>query len=760
MTWCEWRRGAAVVPTMAALAAGLGALWACAAEPAPPFSLAPALAAQCAAQPPIASVTVGDERRPAVVCPPAPWRWRGRLPAGASLHVGAQLRPAAGAPPAGAPVAGLEIEVAVERGERREVLGAWRGAEPERWLDLDLDLDRFSGREVELVVTPRILARESAEAAPPPAVPPAVAWAPVTLSYRRAAPDRPNILFILVDTLRADHLTPYGYGRDTSPRIAELLAARGLVVERAYAQAPWTLPSAVSYMTSRYPGELLGESQGSFGLSDAEPSLTERLAARGYETAGFLANPTLHAGNGFDRGFATFYTPPATTDSMLLHGDELNRRALPWLRAHARSDRPFFLYLHYLDPHDPYDNPEVVDGRSPFFPGYRGALSGRFMHGVYTGRIALQDPEQDRRHLEALYDTEIHYVDARIGELLGAIPEEVLAETLVLLTADHGEELQEHGGWKHGQTLYEEQIRVPLLVRWDGRVPPGSRLAGPVRLLDLAPTLLAAAGDTAPGPWQGTDLLAVWRGQASLPRLPVFAQHLASGPLRAAAIVDGRKLALFNRNLPLAPADELQAHLWRQDLERLERIELYDLTADPEELHNLARDAAPAADSAALATVVHRQLDRQLPGVRVMASGVPAGARLGGTIRFDRPPSRWVGYFLADGDRVALTGPALRFDLGGETLEKGFLVEGDFSAVEELVARVQGRPLAAGSLVVGDGRVYSGGRLSLRELGATGWPSAPAGPALRLWLAAPGALRREDVEDPETLERLRALGYI
>ncbi len=751
MTWCE--RAARW------LAGGLaGAALACAAGEPPPSSLLPAIAAQCGGEGQVTPVAIGGERRSALVCPAAAWRWRGRVPEGTALHVGAQLQPGAGSP-----AAGLEIEVAVERRRGRQVLGVWRSAQPERWLDLDLDLDRVAGREIELVVTPRIVAAEGQPAPAAASARPAVAWAPVTLSMRRPPPARPNILFILVDTLRADHLTPYGYGRDTSPRIAELLAARGLVVEEAYSQAPWTLPSAVSYMTSRYPGELLGEAQAAFGMSEAEPSLADQLADLGYETAGLLANPTLHAGNGFDRGFATFYTPPATPDSMLLHGDDLNRRALPWLRAHARADRPFFLYLHYLDPHDPYDNPEVAQGRSPFYPGYRGALSGRWMHGIYTGRIALQDPAEDRRHLEALYDSEIHYVDARIGELLGAIPDEVLAETLVVLTSDHGEELQEHGGWKHGQTLYQEQIRVPLVVRWDGRVPAGSRLPGPVRLLDLAPTLVAAAGGVPPSSWQGVDLLAAFRGLAPPPRLPVFAQHLASGPLRAAAIVDRRKLVLFNRNVPFAPADDLQRYLWRQDLERLERVELYDLAADPGEGTNLARAAREDEVAPALAAAVHRQLDRQLPGIRVVASGVPEGARLNGTIRFDRPPSRWVGYFLADGDRVALAGHAMSFDLGGDTLEKGFLVEGDFSAVEEIVARlagVDGRPLAPAGLMVGAGRADPSRRLALAELAAPGWPPAPAGPALRLWLAGPGARRRVEVEDPETLERLRALGYI
>ena len=117
------------------------------------------------------------------------------------------------------------------------------------------------------------------------------------------------------------------------------------------------------------------------------------------------------------------------------------------------------------------------------------------------------------RHFTALYDTEIRYVDRAIGELLASIPPEVLANTLVVLTADHGEELHDHGFWKHGHTLYQDQIHVPLLFRWDGRIPAGSRLPGTVRLVDVAPTLVAAAGGEAPPSWQGTDLLPALTGE-------------------------------------------------------------------------------------------------------------------------------------------------------------------------------------------------------------------------------------------------------
>src|SRR5262249_51542102 len=160
------------------------------------------------------------------------------------------------------------------------------------------------------------------------------------------------------------------------------------------------------------------------------------------------ANPSLHVGAGFERGFRSFFAPPADVEWIRKHADSLNARALPWLRAHA--GRPFFLYVHYVDPHDPYENPEIVDGRSPFLSGYRGPGPGEWVHGISPGRRQPPDPARALAQIDALYDSEVHYVDRAIGELLAAIPPAVLARTLVVLTADHGEEIHDHGGWKHG----------------------------------------------------------------------------------------------------------------------------------------------------------------------------------------------------------------------------------------------------------------------------------------------------------------------
>jgi arylsulfatase A-like enzyme len=489
------------------------------------------------------------------------------------------------------------------------------------------------------------------------------------------------------------------------------------------------------------------------------PTLAERLAALGYETGAFSGNPTLHAGNGFARGFATFGSTGDSLEAMFLHADAINQRALGWLRAHQYR-QPFFLYLHYIDPHDPYENPEIVDNVSRFERRrYTGKLAGRFVHGVYVGRLELEQGERDVEHLTALYDSEVHYVDGRIGELLAAIDPAVLAETLVVLTADHGEELHDHGGWKHGQSLYEEQVHVPLLVRWDGRLAAGRRLPGTVRLLDLVPTLVAAAGGAVDPAWEGIDLLPALTGRSPLPRRPAFTEHLSSGPLRAAAILGRRKLVLFNRRTPFAPADALQEYLWRKDLARLARVELYDLGADPGERRSLAAASGEAPPD--LQDAIHRQLDRRLSGLRVMLAGAPPGARVRGRLVCERPPEGWSSYFLADADRVSLSGREVGFELAGESLVKGFLLEGSIGSLARLEIELDGLPLAATALRLGSGAAHPGGPVSEAALLAAEWPvKGGDGPRLHLWRPAAPRAGAAAAPDPETLRRLRALGYV
>jgi arylsulfatase A-like enzyme len=714
--------------------------------------------------PSLERIDVGRESRPAVITSVEPWAWRGRVPQGGRLHLGVQ------ALPLGWQVAkALEIVVEVEANSGREVVAVGRKAKGDEssWLDLEADLSPWAGEKVALTVRPTLVGLLAEDRSTP-----LIAWSPArfssTVAEAEARPGdaRPNVLFILIDTVRADHLTPYGYKRDTSPEIARWLAAKGTTIETAYSQAPWTLPSLAAIMSGRYPGEFLGDPVESFALPKDVPSIAERFALAGYATAGFVGNPSLHEGNGFARGFGTFYTPLPDPVSMNLHGGGLTDRALPWLSAHAEgAERPFFLYVHYIDPHDPYDSPELKNGVSAFDPDYHGKIGVDWIHGIYTGKLQLDDPARDLVHIAALYDSEIHYADAQVGRLLAAIPPEVLANTLVVVTADHGEELLDHGGWKHGQTLYDEQIHVPLFFRWDGKIPAGRRLPGVVRLLDLSPTFAAAIGAKADPAWDGVNLLPALEGRGAVPRKPAFAQHLASGPLRVATILDRSKRIRFNRSQPFAPEDELQAHLWTLDLGRMPTDELFDLAADPHERQNRIADPAAAAPLSLppIDAILSAQLDEQLHGLRVAVRPCPAGARLGGSIAFERAPENVLPLFLAPGDRVEIAGAAVRFDLLCESSpwrSKGFLIHGETGAAVSIAARIGGEPLPAGEIRIGGGAHYGGGPVAGSALETRRFPLAAPGGTLWLW-------RRDDLGRPaasaaseETEKSLRALGYI
>lgn len=716
-----------------------------------------------ARSPSLERLDVGRESRPAVVTSVEPWSWRGKVPAGGRLHLGVQTLPA------GWQVAkALEVSVEVEAEEGREVVAVERKAKENEssWLDFEVDLSSWAGKKVVLTVRPNLVGLLAEDRSTP-----LIAWSPARLSSTepsqktRPGDERPNVLFILIDTTRADHLTPYGYQRDTSPEIARWMAEKGTTVETAYSQAPWTLPSLAAIMSGRNPGEFLGDPVEAFALPKDVPSIAERFALAGYATAGFVGNPTLHEGNGFARGFGTFYTPVPDPASMILHGGGLTDRAIPWLAAHSQgAERPFFLYVHYIDPHDPYDSPELMSGVSDYDLGYHGKVGVNWIHGIYAGKLKLDDPARDLVHIQALYDSEIHYVDSQVGRLLGSLPPEVLAKTLIVLTADHGEELFDHGGWKHGQTLYDEQIHVPLFFRWDGKIPAGKRLPGVVRLLDLAPTLAHAIGAKADPAWDGIDLLPVLEGHSKVPRLPAYAQHLTSGPLRVATILDRTKRIRFNRSEPFKPENELQEHLWTLDLGRMPPEELFDLAADPHEKKNLiGESAAGRPPLSSIDAILSAQLDEQLHGLRVAVRPCPAGARLGGSITFERAPENVLPLFLAPGDRVEIVGAAVRFDLSCESSlwrSKGFLIHGEAGAPVSIAAQIGGKALPAAEIRLGGGAPYSGGPIVAAALEARRFPLAAPGGTLWLW-------RRGDLGRPvasaaseETEKSLRALGYI
>ena len=337
-------------------------------------------------------------------------------------------------------------------------------------------------------------------------------------------PARPNGLLVGVDTLRADHLGSYGYPLATSPSV-DALAASGVLFERAIAGASSTGPSHASIFSSRFTrGHTVGMANGSTRL-EGVTTLAEVFAGAGYDTAAFVGNAMLNRRLGFDRGFSVYDDElPSREGSRNVferRAGDTTARALAWLESQAGE--PFFLWVHYQDPHGPYTPPEGYAGTLPVAPrpgerplavtapGKGGlpkyqALPGVFLPSAYESR----------------YGEEILYADRAIGELVAAVDARSgPAGTIVLLTADHGEAMGEEGRYfAHGLATTPDQSHVPLILRAPG-IEPGRR-RDVVHHVDIFPTLVELAGIEAPGSLTGLALGPYLRGTEGLPERLVY----------------------------------------------------------------------------------------------------------------------------------------------------------------------------------------------------------------------------------------------
>jgi arylsulfatase A-like enzyme len=311
-----------------------------------------------------------------------------------------------------------------------------------------------------------------------------------------------HVLLIAIDTLRADHLGCYGYPRPTSPHLDRLAASGTLFLDCVSPHIP-THPAFTTLHTGRDVfGHGVVSHAGAVEPADL-PTLAELLAARGVFTAAVD-----NLGRWFSRGFelSRSYSWEKPPRGGWRKAEAVNNEALPALEACAASGRPFFLFVHYWDPHTPYLPPPPFDRR--FYQGDERDPANRSMEPVFGFEPFRAYFEQwlpgvtDIRFPIAQYDAEIAYADAAVGRLLGRLDELGLREqTLVVVLADHGEIMDEHVGYFDHHGLYEGNVRVPCLLSWPGqgagaagRVPPGRRLGGTVRMLDVAPTVLDAFG--------------------------------------------------------------------------------------------------------------------------------------------------------------------------------------------------------------------------------------------------------------------------
>lgn len=350
----------------------------------------------------------------------------------------------------------------------------------------------------------------------------------------RATPK--SVLLVSIDTLRADRVGAYGHARPTTP-VLDALAASGTLFERTVAPSPWTVPSHATLFTGRFP-HVHGVVTEHDRLADDVPTLATLLKGRGMLTAAVVQTTWISAAQGLAQGFDSFVQVPDHLEGGVL----VNRNAESFLRAYA--GRPFFLFLHYYDVHSEYrPRPRF---REQFTKPYDGPIDGSSMQLQDIRSGVLTPTPRDVEQLSDLYDAEIRQLDAALGRLFALLDElGIRDETLVVLTADHGEEFYEHGDVLHGRTLYGEVLGIPLI--WSGPgIAKGARRAELASLADVAPTLLARLGVDAPPDLDGVDLFAR-TAPDPMRRVVAAADHNNAEPDSLRMVQDRRHKLILDR---------------------------------------------------------------------------------------------------------------------------------------------------------------------------------------------------------------------
>jgi arylsulfatase A-like enzyme len=410
---------------------------------------------------------------------------------------------------------------------------------------------------------------------------------------------QPNVIVIVIDATRADHLPMYGYSRQTAPNLAAF-ARQGTVFARAYTQGTSTRPSIATLFSSMYPAVHQVNYERDF-LSDGFTLLPEALRDAGYATFAVSSNANVSPTFGYAQGFEEFrvwktesalrLTLLGRVAEDLLGGPRLARLlgeradivptadvitdiALDWVAQHPQ--RPFFLYVHYIDPHYPYRPPApwntAFDHRKDA-PRRAGGVDP-------AGIVPPERRDWTARTLDQ-YDGEILFADHHVGRFLKELEGRgALDNTLVIVTADHGEEFYDHGDIGHGRTAYEEVLRVPLLMRWPGRVPAGATYDGLVGHVDLMPTILGLAGVQVPAGLQGANLAPQIAGGTPAPPGRRLFTQVVNDASRLDAVHDERHKVIRH------------VRGTHQGTE-----EVYDLARDPRERTNLNPQAPPEVAS-------------------------------------------------------------------------------------------------------------------------------------------------------------------
>jgi arylsulfatase A-like enzyme len=545
-------------------------------EVAPPERGEPATLAQQA-------LVAGELRRALRADPPSVYR------AALSVPEQGRLRFAIGIEGIGIPEGedGVRFDVELSFREVVHRLYTHHVTRRDGWIEADVSLEAYAGREVELFFK---TSRSHLGLHPPSPSSDLAVWAHPKVWIPRSDGDRetaPDVILVTVDTLRADHLSSYGHARNTSPSI-DALAADGILFENAFTTVPRTTPALASLMTGDYPRK-----HGLMTLLDALSSekrtLAEVLSEQGYATAAFVT-PNVHRRSGLWQGFDVF-DDRVDSDDPSARAEQMAARALRWLDE-QRGGR-LFLWLHLWDPHFRYDAPAPHDEAFDPQPGKQLSLYRRIDRGeLRLGEVYFENDltTEEVARVVARYDGEIRYADGVIGRFLDGLRDlSLYAPALVVFTADHGESLGEHGYYfEHGAYLYDSSLRIPLILKLPLARRAGTRITDPAMIFDVTPTVLSSLSLEERLGSPGRDLLSA-SGSGEVLGETRFHEtghrFFAQNPRRQ---LDGpaghwKSARAGNWKLIRIPTPDGDIH------------ELYDLEEDPGETRNLFREDDPVA---------------------------------------------------------------------------------------------------------------------------------------------------------------------
>ncbi len=510
-----------------------------------------------------ARVTLGDETRLSLV-PPMPGRLSFELEIPRqpilrfAIAVATLAKPRFRSP--------VEFTLTVQGDGRQETLFQERVDRPKRnrWLDREVDLGSWVGTNTRLTFEARIVDSEERIPSDPQELFPL--WGSPVLASREEHPDNEKLILISVDCLRADHVGAYGYARATTPHIDEL-AADGVVFETAISTSSTTLPTHTSMFTGLTPSVHGATNERKLSLS--VPYLPEILAGVGYQVDGIVSGAYVSQHFGFERGFHSYLSRhrPRAAESV-----DSTLEALQ--RARGQSQ---FVFMHLIDAHWPYDPPAEIKERFRPVTLDLPPLMGKVLKHVPPRG------EEEIEQVKALYDAEVAYADQEIGRFIDALKAKGLyRRSLIILTADHGESFFEHGRWQHGLNLFDEVLRVPLIVKWPGNVLKG-RVPMQVSQIEIFSTLLEQAGVDSPHS-KSTSLkrYTTEDEQMSLPTMAVseYVTNSVSGSVPVKRISLRTKGQKYVVTFEIGADDEFE-------VAEILHEEIYDLTRDPGETRNL-----------------------------------------------------------------------------------------------------------------------------------------------------------------------------